>query len=58
MLCAGLPEEALEEIVQETRRAFAHNVEVYSEEGRLYSDSAHGAFKMASGYARHTMSRR
>ncbi|KAL3907262.1 MAG: hypothetical protein SGPRY_010237 [Prymnesium sp.] len=54
----GLPEEALEEIVQETRRAFAHNVEVYSEEGRLYSDSAHGAFKMASGYVRHTMSRR
>ena len=45
-------EAALQAIVEETRAAFAHNVGLYSEEGRLWSGAARGVGNMVGGFAR------
>ena len=45
-------ESAREAIVEEARGAFAHNVKVYAEDGRLVSDGAVGIARMAVGFGR------
>ena len=50
-----LDDSQLEAVVEEARVAFGHNVSVYSEEGRLYSDGAIGLAKMAVGFGRSRM---
>merc|ERR1719440_2718001 len=46
-----------DEVVEEARVAFRHNVLVYSEEGRLITDGSLGVAKMASGFVLSRMSR-
>ena len=48
-------DEAREAVVGEARTAFAHNVHVYREEGRLLADGALGIANMAAGFARARM---
>ena len=45
-------DHAKDAVVIEARTAFAHNVSVYSEDGRLVVDGAIGGMKMVSGFAR------
>ena len=47
-----LSEEECAAVVAEARLAFAHNVDVYSEEGRLIADGARGALRIVTGFAR------
>lgn len=47
-----------EAVVEEARVAFRHNVHVYSEEGKLYTDGALGLAKMAAGFGRSRMNAR
>lgn len=51
-MLSDLSSDELNEVVRETERAFALNVAVYAEEGRLYIDAAHGAKNMVSGFVR------
>lgn len=44
-------------VVDETRLAFALNVDVYTEEGGLWSGAAQGVANMASGYVRSKLQR-
>ena len=43
-------------VVDEARGAFAHNVHVYSEDGRLLSDGTRGLLNMAVGFGRTRLS--
>ena len=45
-------EDARKAVVEEARGAFAHNVSVYSEEGKLVSDGAIGIARMVVGFGR------
>jgi len=47
-----LDDEAREVVVREARIAFAHNVSVYKEEGRLLADGTLGLVRMVGGFAR------
>jgi len=48
---ALLSEEAFDAVVQESFKAFGHNVDVYSEEP-IWLDAARGSFNICAGYAR------
>ena len=39
-------------VVEETNQAFAHNVQVYTEEGALLSGAARGIANMVVGFSR------
>ena len=43
---------ARKEVVDEAMRAFDYNIEVYSEEGQLWSGAAHGVANMVGGFVR------
>ena len=45
-------EAALQAVVDETNQAFTHNVQVYTEEGELWSGAARGVANMVGGFAR------
>ena len=45
-------DEAREAVVKEARLAFRHNVDVYTEEGDMWSGAAKGVANMAGGFAR------
>jgi hypothetical protein len=47
----GRGDPAREDVADEARRAFALNVEVYGEEGRLYADAARGVANVVGGWA-------
>jgi len=47
-----LSAEQVDAVVDEAKRAFAHNAAVYAEDGRLYTDAARGLANVALGYVR------
>jgi len=45
-------ETAREAVLEETRSAFKHNIAVYSEDGKLFSDGVRGGANMVFGYSK------
>eukprot|EP00960_Hanusia_phi_P077306 768675-Hanusia_phi.AAC.1 len=44
-------DEVEKRIVEEARRGFEHNANIYTEDGGLYEKAAQGMYKLVSGYA-------
>ena len=49
-------DEAHMAVVDETNRAFGHNVKVYTEEGQLWSGAARGVVNVGSGFLKSRLS--